>query len=141
MEKNNKFDGVIIGINKVIIRFLMIILTVCLIFASLDLVKIIYQRITLPPFLLLDVATLFEIFNLLLIIAIGYELIKSFHTIVSSDTIPVIPIIQIAIIAIANKIITLDLKHIEPQILYGLASLLLGLGAAIFFSKHSKHQE
>jgi uncharacterized membrane protein (DUF373 family) len=67
----------------------------------------IYKKITNPPFLLIELSTLFEIFNLLLVIAVGYELMKSFYMIVSSDKIPVVPIVEIAIIALANKVITI----------------------------------
>lgn len=141
MQSNNKFDSSVLKINKWIIKALMILLTICLIFALFDLVKIIYDKITEPPFLLIDVSTLYEIFNLLLIVAVGYELIKSFSTIVSSNLIPTAPIIQISIIAIANKIITLDLKHIEPEYLYGLAALLTGLGLTFFFIKKHKDEE
>jgi uncharacterized membrane protein (DUF373 family) len=86
---------------------------------------------------MLDVETLFEVFNLLLIIAVGYELIKSLHTIITADTIPAADITLIAIIAVANKIITLDIKNTEPSVLYGLAAIMVTLGATYFFLKRN----
>ena len=138
MSGKHKYDIVILTVNKWLIRFLMGVLTVCLVLASLDLIRILYNTIINPPFLLIDITTLFATFNLLLIVTVGYELVKSFHTIISSDIIPTIPIIQIAVIALANKIITLDLKHTDAPVMFGLAAILASLGLSYFFLKTRK---
>jgi uncharacterized membrane protein (DUF373 family) len=91
--------------------------------------------------MLIDVRALFEIFNLILIIAIGFELFKALHIVVTSNLIPSLPIIQIALIAIANKVITLDMKAIDPQTMYGLAALMLVLGIAHYFVKARRNSE
>jgi uncharacterized membrane protein (DUF373 family) len=41
--------------------------------------------------------------------------------------------VQIAIIAVANKIITLDIKHTDAITLFGLAALMTGLGLVYYF--------
>lgn len=138
MSGNHKYDTIVLTVNKWLIRFLMGLLTICLVLASLDLVRILYIAITKPPFLLLDITTLFSIFNLLLIVAVGYELVKSFHTIISSNIIPTVPIIQIAVIAVANKIITLDLKNTNAPMIFGLAGIMASLGLSYFFLKNRK---
>lgn len=79
-------------------------------------------------------------FNLILIIAIGYELIKSLILIISSNTVPTLPIIQIAIIAVSNKIITLDIKQTNVYILIGLALLIAALGLTYFLMKYFETQ-
>lgn len=132
------FNRNIILFNKLIIKFLLIILSICLLLASADIVYVIYQKLKEPPYWLIDVTTLFDVFSLVLIIAIGYELIKSLILVISSESIPSFPIIQIAIIAVANKIITLDIKHTDAVTLFGLAALLAALGAAYFFHKTGK---
>ena len=137
-----KFDKVISKVNNLIIRFLIVVLTICLLLSLVDLVKIIYQKVATPPYFMIDISALFEIFTLVLIVAIGYELIKSFNKLITSDVIPVMPIIQISVIAVANKIITLDTKHTEPSILFGLAAILIGLGIAFYLLKdHSIKNE
>ncbi len=143
MESNDKFSKTTSAINKTIIRILIGIMTFSLILGSIHLITLIYQRVidVAPYFLLLDVTTLFDIFNLVLIIAVGYELINSLLLVISSDTIPTIPIIQIAIIAVANKIITLDIKHTEPSTIIGLAVLIAALGLSHFLLKYSKSQK
>src|SRR5882724_11231757 len=88
MADTNKIDSAVITIGKWIVRILMVLLIICLVFGTIHLIRTIYLSISEPPFLMLDVVTLFEVFNLLLIIAVGYELIKSLHTIITADTIP-----------------------------------------------------
>jgi len=139
-SQDKKFDSFILWINKCIIKILMIILTLCLILALGSLIQIVYHRIISPPFLLIDITLLFESFNLVLINAVGYELVKSLSIIISSDVIPTRLIIQIAIIAVANKIITLDLKNVKTEMLYGMASILVGLGAAFYFLHNPKQK-
>ena len=138
MNNNDKFSTIILGINKNVIRVLIGLMTLTLILSTLHLMSSEYQKIKAHPFLLVDVSTLFEVFNLILIIAIGYELIKSLLLIISSDTVPTIPIIQIAIIAVSNKIITLDINQTDETTLIGLALLIAALGLAYFLMKYRK---
>ena len=141
MENNDKFSKIILNLKKSILRVCIGIVTFALILGSVHLIYLVYQHLISPPFLLIEVTTLFDIFNLILIIVIGYELIKSLLLIVSSDTIPVIPIIQIAIIAVANKIITADIKNIEAPKIISMAILISALALAHFLLKYQKNSE
>ena len=141
MENNDKFSKIILKLKKFILRVCIGIVTFALILGSVHLIYLVFQRLISPPFFLIEVTTLFDIFNLILIIVIGYELIKSLLLIVSSDTIPVIPIIQIAIIAVANKIITADIKNIEAPKIISMAILISALALAHFLLKYQKNSE
>ena len=137
MNGKDKFSNIILGINKNAIRVLIAIMTLSLVLGTLNLIYMELNKIILHPYLLVDVSTLFEVFNLILIIAIGYELVRSLILIISSDTIPAIPILQIAIIAVSNKIITLDIKQTNVYTVIGLAALIASLGLAYFLMKYS----
>ncbi|MFV8344707.1 MULTISPECIES: phosphate-starvation-inducible PsiE family protein [Flavobacterium] len=138
MKSDDKFLRIIIAINKNIIRVLVGIMTLILILGTLHLIYLEFKKITAPPYLLIDVSTLFEVFNLILIIAIGYELIKALLLIISSDTIPTVPIIEISIIAISTKIITLDIQQTNSNIIISLALLIAALGLTYFLLKYCK---
>ena len=138
MKKKDKFSTIILGINKNVIRVLIGLMSLTLILSSLHLMTLEYQKIQEHPLLLVDVTTLFEVFNYILIIAIGYELIRSLLLIISSDTFPTLPIIQIALIAVSNKIITLDTKQTDSYTLIGLALLMAALAIAHFLLKYEK---
>jgi len=82
------------------------------------------------------IKTLFDTLRLILTVAVGYELIKSLHTIVISDiSFPSLPLVQVAIIAVCNKIITLDIHHIDAMYVFGLATLIVALGITYFLLK------
>ncbi|POY39699.1 hypothetical protein C3L50_07635 [Flavobacterium alvei] len=140
MKNQDTFTTVILKINKNVIRFLIGMMTFSLILGSAHLIYLVVQKAIDPTpfFLLLDVSDLLSIFNLVLIIAVGYELIKSLVLIITSEEIPTVPIVQIAIVAVANKIITLDLKHSDPNMIIGLALLISALGLAHFLLKYKK---
>ena len=51
---------------------------------------------------------------------------------------PTIPIIEISIIAISTKIITLDVKQTNSNVIISLALLIAALGLAYFLLKYCK---
>ena len=138
MNSNDKFSRIIIGINKNIIRVLIAIMTLMLLLGTLHVIYLEFKKITAPPYLLIDVSSLFEVFNLILVIAVGYELIKALLLIISSNTIPTVQIIEISIIAISTKIITLDVKQTNSNVIISLALLIAALGLAYFLLKYCK---
>ncbi len=122
-------------ISKYIIFALMLILILSMVLGTADLFILFYKKVADPhPFpLLIDVHELYAIFSVLLIIVVGYELFKSMYLILKVDLIPVKSILKIAAIALANKVITLNLKEIEINELFGLAALIVCIGVAYFF--------
>ena len=127
----------ILQTNKWIMVCIVLILTPSLLSASLYLIYTVITEIQAPPMFLINPKLLYQIFSSALIIAIGYELIKSIIIIITSDEIPALPIVKIAIIAVANKVITLDIKDISHLTILGLAALLIGL-AMIYYSLTKK---
>jgi uncharacterized membrane protein (DUF373 family) len=121
-------------ISKYIIFALMLILVLSMVLGTLDLFILFYKKVADPqPYpLLIDVHELYSIFSVLLIIVVGYELFKSMYLLLGNDMIPVKSILKIATIALANKIITLNLKEIEVNQLFGIAALIACIGLAYF---------
>jgi uncharacterized membrane protein (DUF373 family) len=138
MKSDEQFSRIIIGINKNIIRILISIMTLMLILGTIQLIFLEFKKITNSPYLLIEVSTLVEVFNLILIIAVGYELIKALLLIISSNTIPTVLIIEISIIAISTKIITLDIKQTNSNVIISLALLIAALGLSYFLLKFCK---
>lgn len=115
------------------------VICLCLVFATMDLTKTIILDLFTPPIMLIKVNILLSsTFQSILIIVIGYELFKALHIVVTSKVIPDLPIVQIAIIALANKIIALDVLVIDYKIMLGLATLLIALAISHYFLKSKK---
>jgi len=137
MDSHNTYDKIVLKIIKLLIRFLMGVLTICIIFGAADLIYYLYNEITHSANGLLDITHLLEVFSLALTVAVGYELVKSMHTLIVSPVIPAIPLVQIGIIALSNKMITIDFKSVASEKLFGMAALMISLGVTYFFLKYS----
>ncbi|MBU3677594.1 MAG: hypothetical protein FGM54_10525 [Chitinophagaceae bacterium] len=124
--------------SRWIIIFLMIMLMLSMILGAIDLLIDVFTMIfSQDPYLVvMKVNDLYSIFSVIIIIIVGYELFKSMYLILKSDQIPVKSIIKIAAIAIGNKVITLNIKESPHLELFGLAALILSIGAAYFFFNH-----
>ena len=119
-------------IEKLIIRALVILLLVAMVLGTIELGRVTILEVFAPPFLLLDISKIFEGFGLALIILIGLELLKVLKLFLLEDKIKPEIIVEIAVIAICNKIITLDTKHTSGDVLLGIAAILIGLSIGYF---------
>lgn len=119
-------------IEKLIIRALIILLLLAMILGTIELGRVTILEIFAPPFLLLDISKIFEGFGLALIILIGLELLKVLKLFLIEDKIKPEIIVEIAVIALCNKIITLDTKHTSGDVLLGIAAILAGLSIGYY---------
>jgi uncharacterized membrane protein (DUF373 family) len=119
-------------VEKIIIRALIILLLLAMVLGTAELARLTILEIFAPPFLLLDVAKIFEGFGIILIILIGLELLKILKLFLSEDKIKPEIVVEVAVIAICNKIITLDAKHTSGDVLLGIAAILGGLALGYF---------
>lgn len=135
-----QFLKVLKPVANFIILVLMTLLVISMLLGTAHLVVLFYGIVASPdPYLgLVNVEDLYSIFSVLLILVVGYELFKSIILILKHEDIPVKSILKIAAIALANKVITLNIKSIDATVLFGLSSLLIALGIAFFFFDKEK---
>ncbi len=120
------------SIEKLIVRVLIILLLAGIVLGTVELARVLIMEVFAPPFLLLDISRLFEGFGLVLVILIGMELLKSMKMFLAEDKIKPELFVEVAVIALCNKVITLDAKHTGGDVLLGIAVLLIGLAAVYF---------
>ena len=107
-----------------------------LVLAFMDLVWTIGIDIVTPPFMLLDINELLDIFGLFLLVLIGIELLETVaRTYLTKDAIQVEIVLLVAIIAVSRKVIIMDLTAYPPLTLVGIAAIVLSLSAGYFFLK------
>jgi len=93
----------------------------------------------LTPFLMLNIDQLFLIFGFFLMILIGLELLESIKTYLTEDKIHVEVLFTIALIAVARKVITLEITKLPDLTIMGIAALIISLSVGYFLIKKS-HQ-
>jgi len=122
-------------IERYIVYVLVFLLLISVILGTLELSRVLIKNILASPFFLVDINRLFESFSLFLILVIGLELLKSIKSYLVQGSINPAFVVEVAIIALGNKLITLDLKHAEPGLLIGIGAILLGLSATYLVLK------
>jgi len=122
-------------ISKIIILTLMFVLIAGMTLATIRLIILFVNLVVTPdpiPYLI-NLDDMYTVFTWLLIIVVGYELFKSLTLLLKHDQIPVKSILKIAAIAIANKVITTNIKTIDMQAMIGVSVLIASVGLTFFF--------
>jgi uncharacterized membrane protein (DUF373 family) len=86
-----------------------------------------------PPKYLLGIDNLFEIFGFFLMILIGLELLEPIRTYLTDELLQVGVVFLVAMIAIARKVIILEVKDVDPPVLIGISTIMPALRLNITF--------
>jgi uncharacterized membrane protein (DUF373 family) len=128
--------------EKIMIQALMVMMAIVLGLATLDLAYLIIKESIHSPYLLLSVEQLLDIFGLFMLVLIGIELLETImKTFITQDQPHYEVVLSVAIIAIARKVIILDLKEVDSLSLLGIASIIIALTVGYFLMKRSHSQE
>lgn len=128
-------DKYLRNFEKLIAVVLIIMMSVVILFATIDLGWIIIKDIISPPIFLLDINELLEVFGLFLLVLIGIELVETIKAYLSERVIRVEVVIIVALIAISRKVIILDVKELSSLTLIGIATIILALSAGYYLLK------
>jgi uncharacterized membrane protein (DUF373 family) len=125
--------------EKLMVQALMVMMAIVLAFATIDLGWLIVKDLLESPILLLSVEQLLDIFGLFMLVLIGIELLETImKTYVTQEQPHYEVVLSVAIIAIARKVIILDLKQVDSLSLIGIASIVVALTAGYFLMKRSQ---
>ena len=124
------------NVEKSVIIALICMMTLVVILATLELGWIIIKDIFTEPMLLLEIDELLDIFGLFMLVLIGIELLETIiKTYLTENVIRVEVVLVVAIIAIARKVIILDVKDLSGTVLLGIAAIILSLCAGHYLIK------
>lgn len=126
-------------IEQVIVIALIIMMVIVLFLTTLDLGWLLIQEIITSPILLLDVEELLDIFGFFLLVLIGVELLETIKAYFDAHVVHVEIVLEVAMIAIARKVITLEVKELPGLTLIGISAIILALAVAFFFVKRTIH--
>lgn len=134
MERLTKFQNVIL----MILTWMMALVVLM---ATVELFYIIIADIVTPPLVLLDIDQLLEIFGYFLLVLIGIELLETFKIYLEENVINVQVVLLVAIIAIARKVIILDVKSLPSMTLIGIGVIVVSLSTGYYLVKKSQKDE
>jgi uncharacterized membrane protein (DUF373 family) len=80
------------------------------------------------------------IFGYFLLVLIGVELLETLKAYVKRDVIHVRVVLEVALIAMARKVIIEEPNAVPSLTLFGIAALILALGVAFYFERQAKRE-
>src|SRR5262245_2056912 len=120
-------------IEALVIYAMIAMLLVAIVLGTVALGRLLGEIIVRPPMLMMiEPAELFASFGLFLVVVIGLELLKVLKLHLAQGRLRPELVIEVAIIAVCNKVVTLDPKAMAADTMAGLAALLLALAAGYF---------
>ena len=122
------------AIEKMIIVSLIIMMTSILILATIELGYHLFTTIYSHN-LLIPMDSLLDLFGIFLLVLIGIELLDTIKVYLKESIVHVEVVVLVAIIALARKIVILDIDTIASEKLIGLGIVIIALSTSYFLIK------
>ena len=116
------------------------LLVVVVMLSTVHLGVLVGEEIWTPPRFLIRVQGLLEIFGFFLLVLIGVELLETLKAYMKRDVIHVRVVLEVALIAMARKVIIEEPNAVPSLTLFGIAALILALGVAFYFERQAKRE-
>lgn len=114
-------------VERTVFMTLAILMMLAIVVSTIELAWILISELRKPPTMLLDIRNLLEVFGFFMMILIGLELLEIIKSHITAKHIQIEIVLLVALIAIARKVIILEVKAVSPWILVGIAGIILGL--------------
>jgi uncharacterized membrane protein (DUF373 family) len=85
-----------------------------------------------PPYFILNIKEILEIFGLFLLVLIGIELFETMEIYIKENVVHIEVVLTVALIAVARKVIILDVKEAGSATLLGIAAIILALSVGYY---------
>jgi uncharacterized membrane protein (DUF373 family) len=108
--------------------------------STLHLGVLIAEEVWQPPRFLIRVQGLLEIFGYFLLVLIGVELLETLKAYLKKDVIHIRVVLEVALIAMARKVIIEEPNTVPGLTLLGIAALILALGIAFHVERQAKRE-
>jgi uncharacterized membrane protein (DUF373 family) len=122
-------------------RILLVVLTgmmaVVLVLATAELGYVLIIDIFRPPLFILEIDELLEIFGLFLLVLIGIELLDTMKAYMVEKVVHVEIVFAVALIAIARKVIVLDLAKYPSLTLIAVGVIIIALSIGYYLIKRT----
>ncbi|MFP4502665.1 MAG: phosphate-starvation-inducible PsiE family protein [Candidatus Hydrogenedentota bacterium] len=127
------------------VKALAILMVAVILFGVIDVVYLLYLRLNTEPFLLLEITDILATFGAFMAVLIAIEIFENITVYLRDDVIQVKIVMATALMAIARKVIILDIKEVEPLYVFGLAASVLAMSigywlVVVYERKHTPFQ-
>lgn len=138
----NHSDPLLNGMHRAIrfaIRILALLMVLVIYWSIADVIYVLYLKLSTPPFLLLDIEDILQTFGAFMVVLIAVEIFINIRLYLGSNIIPVELVVATALMAVARKVIVLDLKLVSAEQIAGLAMVTIALGVTYWLIKNKSN--
>jgi uncharacterized membrane protein (DUF373 family) len=128
------------SIIRVCVRVLAVLMVAVIMWGIGDVVYVLYQRLLTPPVFLLNINDIFYTFGAFMAVLIAIEIFINIRLYLESNDFPVKLVIATALMAIARKVIVLDIEKLTPDYIFAIAATVLALGLT-YWLLHKEHKK
>jgi uncharacterized membrane protein (DUF373 family) len=132
VEKNvphsDRFTNRLLVLIRFAVRVLAVLMVFVILMGVLDVVWVLYNKLFFePPFLLLQISDILATFGAFMAVLIAIEIFVNITIYLREDVIHIRIVMATALMAIARKVIILDLDELTPPYLWGLGAVTLAM--------------
>jgi uncharacterized membrane protein (DUF373 family) len=132
-------ETLITSVERFVVCAMMTLLVVVILLSTVHLGVLVAYEIWQPPRFLISIHGLLEVFSYFLLVLIGVELLETLKGYIDHNVVRVRVVLEVALIAMARKTITEEPKALSTTTLFGIAALILALGAAFYFEREARN--
>ena len=123
------------------VRILAILMTFVILWSVIDVIYVLYSHLSEPPVFLLDYNDLFDVFGAFMLVLIAIEIFINIRLYLGSNVIPIQLVLATALMAIARKVIVMDLEDTTPTYILGFGAVILALGVTYWLVSKKERQD
>jgi uncharacterized membrane protein (DUF373 family) len=123
------------AVDKRLTLSLLGMMTLAVLFATLELGIFLVQELLKPPVMLLNLEKMLEVFGFFLMVLIGVELMETIKAYVFENRVQAEVVLLAAMVAISQKVITLDYEKMTSEHLFWRGSNSLRFGSNLLLGQ------
>jgi uncharacterized membrane protein (DUF373 family) len=123
--------------QRIVTIVLMVLMSLVVVAAVLDLGRDLFLLLSKPPYVFIPVEGLLGLFGMFLLVLIGIELLDTLRAYLSEQVVHEEVILAAALIAVARKVIVLDVKEFDALKLIGIGVIIIAVAAAYWIVKQT----
>ncbi|MDR5890621.1 MULTISPECIES: phosphate-starvation-inducible PsiE family protein [Halomonas] len=127
-EHEDPLIGWLHRIIRVGVKALAVLMVFVILWGIFDVVYVLYQELASPPFLLLEVGDIFRLFGAFMVVLIAIEIFINIRLYLGTNVLPIQLVVATALMAIARKVIVLDISTVSAEYVLSIAAVVLALG-------------
>jgi len=110
------------------VKLLAMLMVLVILWGVFDVVYVLYSKFMTPPYFIFEVSDIFVIFGAFMVVLIAIEIFINIRLYLGTNILPIRLVIATALMAIARKVIILDIDTISAEHLFAIAAVVIALG-------------